>query len=115
TADDTAALVEELADRGAAVTVVSWDVTDRAAVAELLGSIPSDHPLTGVVHAAGVLDDGVIASLDPRRLAGVFAPKADAVRVLDELTREHPPGVFAAFSSAASVFGSAGQGNYAAA
>ncbi len=109
------ALVEELTGQGVSVTVAACDVADRAAVEALLAAVPADHPLTGVVHAAGVLDDGVIAGLDPRRLAGVFAPKAEALRHLDELTRNQPPAVFAVFSSAASVFGSAGQGNYAAA
>ncbi|KOX01930.1 ketoreductase domain-containing protein, partial [Streptomyces sp. NRRL B-3648] len=74
-------------------------------------------PLSGVVHTAGVLDDGVIGALTPERLAGVFAPKVGAVAHLDELTRELVPelGAFVVFSSAAGVFGSAGQGNYAAA
>ena len=114
-AEGASALVDELTEQGAAVHVAACDVSDRDALADLLASIPSEHPLTGVVHAAGALDDGVIAGLDPHRMAGVFAPKAGALRLLDELTRERPPQVFAAFSSAASVFGSAGQGNYAAA
>ncbi|MEU9878439.1 SDR family NAD(P)-dependent oxidoreductase [Streptomyces phaeochromogenes] len=114
-AEGVTALVDELTERGTSVVVASCDVSDRDALASLLASIPSEHPLTGVIHAAGVLDDGVVAGLDPHRMAGVFAPKAGALRLLDELTRERPPQVFAAFSSAASVFGSAGQGNYAAA
>ncbi|MFI5468821.1 SDR family NAD(P)-dependent oxidoreductase [Streptomyces cacaoi] len=114
-AEGVTALVDELTERGTSVVVASCDVSDRDALAALLASIPSEHPLTGVIHAAGVLDDGVVAGLDPHRMAGVFAPKAGALRLLDELTRERPPRVFAAFSSAASVFGSAGQGNYAAA
>ncbi|MFJ9025010.1 SDR family NAD(P)-dependent oxidoreductase [Streptomyces sp. NPDC102259] len=114
-AEGVTALVDELTEQGTSVVVASCDVSDRAALAALLASVPAEHPLTGVIHAAGVLDDGVIAGLDPHRMAGVFAPKAGALRLLDELTRERPPQVFAAFSSAASVFGSAGQGNYAAA
>ncbi|MFJ7146809.1 SDR family NAD(P)-dependent oxidoreductase [Streptomyces sp. NPDC100445] len=114
-AEGVTALVDELTGQGASVVVAACDVSDRDALAELLAAIPSAHPLTGVIHAAGVLDDGVVAGLDPHRMAGVFAPKAGALRLLDELTRERPPQVFAAFSSAASVFGSAGQGNYAAA
>ena len=114
-ADGAADLVEELAGLGASVTVASCDASDRDAVAGLLASIPAEHPLTGVIHAAGRLDDGVVTTLDQRRLAGVLAPKADAVRILDELTRDRPPAVFAAFSSAAGVFSTAGQGAYAAA
>ncbi|WP_430383563.1 SDR family NAD(P)-dependent oxidoreductase [Streptomyces sp. P10-4] len=114
-AEGVTALVDELTAQGASVAVTACDVSDRDALAALLAAVPAEHPLTGVVHAAGVLDDGVIAGLDPHRMAGVFAPKAGALRLLDELTRDRPPQVFAAFSSAASVFGSAGQGNYAAA
>ncbi|MFF1903701.1 SDR family NAD(P)-dependent oxidoreductase [Kitasatospora sp. NPDC058218] len=110
-------LVAELAELGAAVSVVASDVTDRDSVAALLAAVPAEHPLTGVVHAAGVLDDGVFGALTADRLAYVFAPKVTAVRHLDELTRELAPELrsFVLFSSAAGVFGSAGQGNYAAA
>ncbi|MEV8505696.1 type I polyketide synthase [Actinoplanes sp. NPDC051475] len=114
-AEGVGPLVDELTELGASVEVAACDVTDRAALAALLDAIPADHPLTGVIHAAGVLDDSVIAGLDPQRMARVFTPKAEALRLLDALTREHAPEVFAVFSSAASVFGSAGQGNYAAA
>ncbi|MFH9819115.1 type I polyketide synthase [Streptomyces sp. NPDC017230] len=108
-------LVAELTERGAAVTVVACDVSDRDQTEALLARIPDEHPLRGVVHTAGVLDDGVIGALTPERLAKVFAPKADAVRHLDELTRELVLDAFVVFSSASGVFGSAGQGNYAAA
>ncbi|MFJ8255650.1 KR domain-containing protein, partial [Streptomyces sp. NPDC094466] len=106
----------ELVHLGAeSVDLVACDVSERAAVAELLDSIPEEHPLTGVIHTAGVLDDGVIGALTPERLAGVFAPKVSAVQHLDELTRALDLTVFAVFSSASGLFGSAGQGNYAAA
>ncbi|MFI8522791.1 SDR family NAD(P)-dependent oxidoreductase [Streptomyces sp. NPDC085481] len=116
-AEGAAELTAELVESGASVTVVACDVADRDAVAALLGSVPVAHPLTGVVHTAGVLDDGVIGALTPERLAYVFGPKVTAVRHLDELTRELVPELraFVVFSSAAGVFGSAGQGNYAAA
>ncbi|MER7057076.1 type I polyketide synthase [Streptomyces sp. NPDC000351] len=110
-------LVAELTEQGAAVTVVACDVSDRNQTEALLARIPDEHPLRGVVHTAGVLDDGVIGALTPDRLAKVLAPKADAVRHLDELTRELGLDLdaFVVFSSASGVFGSAGQGNYAAA
>uniref|UniRef100_UPI0012EAAF1D type I polyketide synthase n=1 Tax=Actinokineospora pegani TaxID=2654637 RepID=UPI0012EAAF1D len=104
-------LVAELTGLGAAVSVAACDVADRDQVAALL----AEHEPTGVVHTAGVLDDGVVGALTRERLAGVFAPKVDAVRHLDELTRDRDLDVFAVFSSASGVFGSAGQGNYAAA
>ncbi|MEU4933125.1 type I polyketide synthase, partial [Streptomyces yokosukanensis] len=108
-------LVAELTGLGAEVSVAACDVSDRDQARALLASIPGQHPLTGVVHTAGVLDDGVIGALTPQRLAAVFAPKVDAVRHLDELTRDLDLDAFAVFSSASGVFGSAGQGNYAAA
>ncbi|HEX6354480.1 type I polyketide synthase [Actinophytocola sp.] len=104
-------LVAELAEQGADVSVVACDVSDRDQTAVLL----ADHRPTGVVHLAGILDDGVIGALNPERLAGVFAPKVDAVRHLDELTRGMDLDAFVVFSSAAALMGSAGQGNYAAA
>ncbi|MEU5367250.1 type I polyketide synthase [Streptomyces sp. NPDC005925] len=114
-AEGVAELVAELTGLGVAVSVVACDVSERAQVEALLGSVPDAYPLTGVVHMAGVLDDGVIGALTPERLARVFAPKVDAVRHLDELTRGLDLDAFLVFSSAASLMGSAGQGNYAAA
>ncbi|MEV0416509.1 type I polyketide synthase, partial [Streptomyces sp. NPDC050448] len=114
-ADGAQELVAELAEQGAAVSVVACDVSDRSQVEALLASVPAGHRLTGVVHTAGVLDDGVIGALTPERLATVFAPKVDAVRHLDELTRGLDLDAFVVFSSASGVFGSAGQGNYGAA
>ncbi|WP_234320135.1 SDR family NAD(P)-dependent oxidoreductase [Streptomyces sp. SBT349] len=116
-AEGAAELVAELGESGAVVTVCACDVADRDAVAALVAAVPAEHPLTGVVHLAGVLDDGVIGALTPERIEGVFAPKVTAVRHLDELTRELVPQLasFIVFSSAAALLGSAGQGSYAAA
>ncbi|MDN3028520.1 type I polyketide synthase [Streptomyces sp. S.PB5] len=108
-------LAAELTAQGATVSVVACDVSDRDQAQSLLASIPDEHPLRGVIHTAGVLDDGVIGALTPERLAKVFAPKVDAVRHLDDLTRGLDLDAFVVFSSASGVFGSAGQGNYAAA
>ena len=108
-------LVTRLTGYGASVEVATCDVTDRDALARTLAAVPAAHPLIGVVHTAGVVDDGVVASLDAGRLEAVLRPKADAAWHLHELTRDMDLAFFALFSSAASVLGAPGQGNYAAA
>ncbi|MCI3934399.1 type I polyketide synthase [Streptomyces sp. AN091965] len=108
-------LREELAGMGASVTVAACDTADRAQVAELLRAIPAARPLTAVVHAAGVLDDGVLTELTPERVDIVLRPKTDAALHLHELTRDLDLAAFVLFSSAAGVLGNPGQANYAAA
>ncbi|MFI9724512.1 type I polyketide synthase [Streptomyces sp. NPDC052396] len=115
TTEEAAQLTAELAALDANVTWAACDTADREAIAAVLASVPGRHPLTAVIHAAGVLDDGVIPALTPERVDRVFRPKVDAVHHLDELTRTSGPVALVVFSSAAATLGSAGQGNYAAA
>ncbi|GGO32818.1 hypothetical protein GCM10011576_63840 [Micromonospora parathelypteridis] len=114
-APGAAELRAELEALGATVTLAACDVSDRAALAALLADIPAEHPLTAVVHSAGVLDDGVVEGLTPARLERVLRPKVDAALNLHELTRDHDLAAFVLFSSAAGVLGNLGQSNYAAA
>nr|AFG19421.1 MycD3 [Streptomyces flaveolus] len=114
-AEGAVELRAELERAGAEVMVAACDVADREAVVGLLGRVPVGAPLSGVVHVAGVLDDGVVGGLTPERLAGVFRPKVDAALVLHEVTRDLGLDAFVLYSSASGVLGGAGQGNYAAA
>jgi acyl transferase domain-containing protein/NADPH:quinone reductase-like Zn-dependent oxidoreductase/NADP-dependent 3-hydroxy acid dehydrogenase YdfG/acyl carrier protein len=114
-AEGVAALVGELEDAGAQVTVANCDVADRDAVAALIAQLPTGYPLKGVFHAAGVLDDGLIASLTPERVDAVLRAKVDGAWHLHELTRDLDLSAFVMFSSMAGIVGSPGQGNYAAA
>ncbi len=111
-ATGAAALRAELQELGCEVRIVPCDVSQAEPLRELLAAVPAEHPLSAVVHTAGVLDDGVIESLDSERLARTMAPKVDAAVNLHELIGATE---LILFSSAAATVGSPGQGNYAAA
>ena len=110
-----AELVDRLQEAGAGVSVVACDVADRDSVAAMLAQIPAQYPLRGVVHAAGVLDDGLVLSLTPERVDAVLRAKVDGAWHLHELTREKDLSAFVVFSSMAGIVGTPGQANYAAA
>ncbi|MDT5230822.1 MAG: mycoketide-CoA synthase, partial [Mycobacterium sp.] len=114
-APGAAELVAELQAAGAAVSVVACNAADREALAKVLADVPVQHPLSAVIHAAGVLDDAVVTSLTPERVDAVLRSKVDAAWNLHELTREVPISAFVMFSSMAGLVGSSGQANYAAA
>ncbi|MGN9789387.1 type I polyketide synthase [Nonomuraea sp. ZG12] len=112
----SAALAADLASRGTVVEILAGDTADRSQLTGLLDRIAGTGPaLTGVMHTAGVVDNGVVDRLDPARLASVLAAKATAATLLDELTAGLDMDAFVLFSSAAATFGAGGQGNYAAA
>ncbi|MGH3375173.1 MAG: amino acid adenylation domain-containing protein [Actinoallomurus sp.] len=107
--------VDELAELGAEATVVACDSADLDAVTSVMTMFGEDRPLRGVVHAAGVLDDGALTALTPERLDAVFLPKLDGAWHLHELTQDLDLDLFMTYSSIASIMGAPGQGNYAAA
>ncbi|WP_203721046.1 type I polyketide synthase, partial [Paractinoplanes brasiliensis] len=104
-------LAADLAEAGTRVRVTACDATDRAGLSEVLTGVP----LTGVVHAAGLLDDAPVESLTPERVTRVMRAKADTAWHLHELTRESDLAWFVSYSSVAGLLGTQGQANYAAA
>ncbi|MFD8164838.1 type I polyketide synthase, partial [Streptomyces malaysiensis] len=108
-------LAERLSDLGAGVRIAAVDVTDADAVADVVAGIDSAHPLTGVIHAAGLLDDAMVTSQTREQVARVWAAKATAAAHLHTATADFPLRMFVMFSSAAGVVGNAGQAGYAAA
>ncbi|GCD95688.1 type I polyketide synthase [Embleya hyalina] len=110
------ALREELRRLGARhVEIVACDVADREQLADVLARVPAAHPLTAVVHAAGVVEDGVVTSMTDDGLRRVLRPKIDGAMNLHRLTADADLAMFVLYSSVAGVFGGAGQGGYAAA
>ncbi|HTX93751.1 MAG TPA: type I polyketide synthase [Mycobacterium sp.] len=108
-------LVDRLQEAGAGVSVAACDVADRDAVAAMLDQIPPQYPLRGVIHAAGILDDGLITSLTPDRVDAVLRAKVDGAWNLHELTQHLDLSAFVLFSSMAGIVGTPGQANYSAA
>lgn len=112
----TEAVLSEIRTSGCHVQVLQADVAEepelRRALAELAATQP---PLRGVIHAAGVLDDGALVNLDWTRFARVLAPKVRGAWNLHCLTRHQDLELFVLFSSMTSVLGSAGQANHVAA
>ncbi|HXC25498.1 MAG TPA: SDR family NAD(P)-dependent oxidoreductase, partial [Gemmatimonadaceae bacterium] len=108
-------VIAEMRSKGVTVEVQSVDVADRVALTALLDTMrQSMPPLRGIMHAAGVIDDGVLTQQTWERFAKVLAPKVQGAWNLHTLTQGTPLDFFVLFSSVASAFGSPGQGAYAA-
>ncbi|OLE23875.1 MAG: hypothetical protein AUG49_14860 [Catenulispora sp. 13_1_20CM_3_70_7] len=114
-APEAAELLATLTSLGAEASIAACDTADPEQVRALLAAIPADRPLTAVVHSAGVLDDALLDTLTPDRLAAVLRPKVDAAWLLHDLTRAADLAEFTVFSSIAGTLGGPGQANYAAA
>ncbi|NEO13876.1 MULTISPECIES: type I polyketide synthase [unclassified Moorena] len=109
-------IIEELETAGAHVRVVLGDISHTEDVAKTLQEISASlPPLKGVIHAAGVLDDGLLQNMSWQQFTKVMAPKVAGTWHLHQLTLDVPLDFFVCFSSMVSMFGSPGQGNYAAA
>jgi polyketide synthase 12/epothilone polyketide synthase D len=107
--------IEQLRSQGTQVTVSQLDIADAAQLHQLLTTLPSEYPLRGVVHAAGVLADAVLSQQDGERFRRVFEPKVQGAWNLHEQTQGLSLDFFVLFSSVTSLLGNGGQGNYAAA
>ena len=107
--------ITELQALGAAITVVQADVSRQEEVAQTLARIPKAQPLRGVIHAAGILDDGALLQQSWERFARVLAAKAVGGWHLHSLTKQTPLDFFVLFSSSTGLFGNRGQANHAAA
>ncbi|WP_204038484.1 type I polyketide synthase, partial [Micromonospora qiuiae] len=108
-------LKTELETTGATVTITACDTTDPQQLTTLINNIPKKHPLTAVIHCAGILNDATITTMTPTHLHHTLQPKIDAAWHLHQLTQNHPLAAFILYSSAAGTIDSPGQANYAAA
>lgn len=114
--EDAQAAITEFHAQGVKVMAVACDITDREALTDVLTRAKEAlGPLRGIVHAATVIDDGLIRNLDAERIHKVLAPKIEGARHLDALTRNEQLDFFVLYSSATTLFGNPGQANYVAA
>ncbi|AYG65831.1 MULTISPECIES: type I polyketide synthase [unclassified Rhizobium] len=109
---ETRKAMGDWAKRGVVATLHACDITDAAAVETLLATLRAEGALKGVVHAAMVLDDALLANLTPERNRPVLEVKIRGAETLDRLTRGDKLELFLLFSSATTMLGNPGQANY---
>jgi phthiocerol/phenolphthiocerol synthesis type-I polyketide synthase C len=114
-AAEAAAIIGDLRERGVDVRVERCDISVESDVEELLDRIRASGEIAGILHAAMVIDDELIAKLSPDRMRAVLAPKVDGAALLDRLTRVDRLDYFILFSSVTALIGSPGQAAYVAA
>ncbi|MFF2721606.1 SDR family NAD(P)-dependent oxidoreductase [Streptomyces sp. NPDC058011] len=107
-------LRDHLHAAGTTTTFAAADAADHDALTHAIDQLPTQHPLTAIIHTAGTVDDGLLTSLTPQRLHTVLRPKIDAAWNLHQLTHHHPIHTLTLYSSIAGLLGTAGQANYAA-
>ena len=119
--------IDKLEQQGVAVNIIQADIADYEALEKALTSLSSNppipqsfnplipHPIKGIIHAAGILDDGLLNTLTWERFQKVLQPKVTGAWNLHLVSEKLPLDWFVCFSSVVSVFGSAGQSNYGAA
>ncbi|HVL01671.1 MAG TPA: beta-ketoacyl reductase, partial [Dongiaceae bacterium] len=107
--------IETLRKNGVQVVVPAVDIADRAALDQVLQSLRAEHPIAGVIHAAGQFELVPVGELTTVRCSQLMANKVLGLQWLDELTVTDKLEFFVGFSSVASVWGSAGNFHYSAA
>ncbi|MDJ0724562.1 MAG: alpha/beta fold hydrolase [Prochloraceae cyanobacterium] len=108
--------IAALANKGAKISIIKADIADESETSRIFAEIARNMPpLAGIIQAAGVIEDSTIVNLSWQKFTKVIAPKVQGTWNLHQNSKELSLDFFVTFSSAASLLGSFGQGNYAAA
>ena len=114
--EESQSILKSFAKQGINVYAEACDVTDKAALTEVLTKIESSMPpLKGVIHAAAVIDDGLVRNTTHEQISTILAPKIQGALNLHDLTLNREIDFFILYSSATTLFGNPGQGSYVAA
>ncbi len=114
--DDSQKIIEKLQEQGVRIFTRACDVSDQSALTRLISEIQNEiPPLKGLVHAAMVLDDGLIRNMSQRQLIKVMTPKINGAWNLHKVTKDINLDFFVMYSSATTYVGNPGQANYVAA